>query len=68
MSGSLVDRLRVMLSPSARTDRRNVHSLAVKLGISFEDAEWIYRRSREVGHGTAMLEWEELCRQRQRAS
>ena len=68
MSGSLVDRLRAILSPSARTDRRNIESLAAKLAISDEDAAWIYRRSREVGHGAAMLEWEELCRQRGQAS
>jgi len=61
---SLAARLRSFLSPAARTDRRNIHSLAVQLGASVEDAEWVYRRSREVGHGAAMLEWEALCRER----
>jgi hypothetical protein len=29
-----------------------------------DDAAWIYGRSRQVGHGTAMLEYEERCRER----
>ena len=64
MSGSLVDRLRAILSPSSRADERNIDSLAVKLGASRDDAEWVYRRSHEVGFGAAMLEWDELCRKR----
>lgn len=68
MTGSIADRVRAILSPAARADRRNIESLARQLGASAEDAEWVYRRSREVGHGAAMLEWEELCRERARGA
>jgi hypothetical protein len=68
MSVSLADRLRAVLSPSARDDKRNIDSLATKLGCSRDDAEWVYGRSREVGHGAAMIEWEERCRERAAAS
>ena len=64
MSDSVTERLREMLSPSARTERRNIQALAEQLGASTDDAAWVYRRSREVGHGAAMLEWEERCRER----
>ena len=64
MSVSFAHRLRAVLSPSGRDDKRNIDSLAAKLGCSREDAEWVYGRSREVGHGAAMLEWEERCRER----
>jgi hypothetical protein len=61
----MIDRLRLMLSPGARDDRRNIAALAKQLGSSAEDATWVYERSRQVGHGAAMLEWEERCRERQ---
>ena len=64
MWDTVIERVRAFLSPTARADRRNIASLASQLGCSREDAAWVYRRSREVGHGAAMLEWEEKCRDR----
>jgi hypothetical protein len=61
---SLLERVRGLLSPSARTDRRNIDSLAKRLGMPVEDAAVIYRRSRAVGFGAAMTEYEGRCRER----
>lgn len=61
---SLLERVRDMVSPSARTDRRNIDSLAERLGVPVEDAAVIYRRSRAVGFGAAMTEYEERRRER----
>lgn len=55
---SLRERLRRLLSPAARADERNITSLAERLCLPREDASWIYRRSREVGFGAAMSEYE----------
>jgi phage replication-related protein YjqB (UPF0714/DUF867 family) len=54
----MVERVRVALSFRHRDDRRNVAALASHLGVSREDADWIYRRSREVGYPTALTEFE----------
>jgi len=61
---SLLERVREQLSPGRRADRRNIVALARRLGTSTDDAAWIYGRSRHVGHGAAMLEYEERCRER----
>lgn len=53
---SLPQRLHQFLSPAARADRRNIASLAMQLGVPCDEAEAIYRRSREVGFGAAMTE------------
>lgn len=60
---SLVDRLRQLLSPTARADRQSVASLAKQLGVSEAEAESIYRRAREVGFGAAMSEHEDRARE-----
>jgi hypothetical protein len=64
---SLPERLLALLSPGRRAERRNIDALAARLGASVDDAAWIYGRSREVGYGAAMLEYEERCRERNRA-
>lgn len=61
----LFDRVRDALSPARRHDRHNAAALASRLGVSLADAAWIVGRSREVGYGATMLEYEEICRQRQ---
>jgi hypothetical protein len=59
---SLTSRLLDAVLPRRRDDRRNIEALAARLGASTDDAEWVYRRSRAVGYGAAMLEYEARCR------
>ena len=61
---SLMERLRDLLSVGSRDDRRNIAALAERLDIPTEEAARIYRRSREVGYGVAMQEYEERCEER----
>ncbi len=59
---TLIERIR-LLAPAARAERRNIESLAARLGVSIDDAAWIHARSREVGFGAAMTEYEARCRE-----
>ena len=54
---SLIGRLRGLV-PGAGDDRRNIAVLARRLGVPETDAAWIYARSREVGFGAAITEYE----------
>jgi hypothetical protein len=53
----VIGRVRAAVSLQRREERRNVDALATHLGIPYDDAAWIYRRSRQVGYPTAMTEF-----------
>lgn len=55
---SLIGRVRALIPSRADDDRRNIAALAHRLNVPETDAAWIYGRSREVGFGAAMTEYE----------
>ena len=55
---SLVGRVRALVPDRGDDDRRNIATLARRLDVSVDDARWIYQRSRDVGFGAAMTEYE----------
>ncbi len=59
---SLLLRMLRALSPTGLIERRNVAALARQLRIGRRDAEWIVRRSRQVGYPQARTEFEAYAR------
>jgi hypothetical protein len=62
---SVIERLLSLLTPPRRQHRRNISALAARLGTTTDDAAWIYARSRAVGHGAAMVEYQAMCAERE---